>query len=361
MALIHVVIPVYNAVRFLRETVYSVLDQPCKDIDIVLVNDGSTDGSAQLCDEIAAKEGRVSVIHQENSGVSVARNAGIEYFLRNSSDGYVAFLDSDDLWYPDAITEEVADELRQMGQTDVFVFGCTNSNEDCSRYAVAKTYEKETFEGGNGVIWKVQRTFCANIYSLQMIREFRIRFKEKLKYSEDKIFALQNLFLARTVTFLPEILHIYRQNSTSAMSKIFTYTPIDYYTPIIDGWIDSDLFLNQYEPKTGKTTDAGFVLAGIYFMDMAMEHHMRWKHQDELENVKRHPYYHLFVNMKPECVNEKQYRNHNLLLKHPALYRIKYRAIGIVYFAARLVLRVKPISYLREKRKYPLVKLTGHT
>ena len=156
MALIHVVIPVYNAVRFLRETVSSVLDQPCKDIDIVLVNDGSTDGSAQLCDEIAAKEGRVSVIHQENSGVSVARNTGIEYFLRNSSDGYVAFLDSDDLWCPDAITEKVADELRQMRQTDVFVFGCTNSNEDCSR----------RFSDGNSDLSGLCHCLCWNLRQL---------------------------------------------------------------------------------------------------------------------------------------------------------------------------------------------------
>ena len=82
MTNIHVVIPVYNAVGFLRQTVASVLHQPYSGIDIVLVDDGSTDGSGQLCDELAAEEDRIHVIHQNNSGVSTARNAGIDYILQ---------------------------------------------------------------------------------------------------------------------------------------------------------------------------------------------------------------------------------------------------------------------------------------
>ena len=223
MVNIHVIIPVYNAKHFLRDAVESVLNQPNKGIDIVLVDDGSTDGSAQLCDEIASREKRVSVIHQENGGVSRARNAGIAFFLKKSAKGYVAFLDSDDLWFPGVIDEAVAGKLHTLEQTDVFVFGSTVSNEDCSRYAVPHRYQEETFEGGNGVIWKVHRHFGANLYSLRLLCEFKIRFVEGLKYSEDKIFMLQNLFLARNVTFMPEILHIYRESSTSTMRQIFSY------------------------------------------------------------------------------------------------------------------------------------------
>ena len=165
MALIHVVIPVYNAKRFLEETVASVLNQPCKDIDIVLVNDGSADGSAALCDEISAREERVSVIHQENSGVSVARNVGIEYFLSNKTEGYVAFLDSDDLWCPGVVDETVADKLRRMEQTDVFVFGSTVSNENCSRYAVPRQYREETLEGGREHFAQISivKSCCVNL------------------------------------------------------------------------------------------------------------------------------------------------------------------------------------------------------
>lgn len=160
---------------------------------------------------------------------------------------------------------------------------------------------------------------------------------------------------------MPETLHIYRQTTTSTMRKALTYTPIEYYTPIINGWIASDLFLNQYEPKTGKTTSAGFTLASIYFLDMVIEHHMRWKQPSELKAVKQHLYYHIFVHMKPQCVSKKQYCNHNLFLKHPVLFEIKYRTIGMFYYVARLVLAVKPIQNWCKKRKFPLTKLMKHT
>ena len=107
MAFIHVIIPVYNAKKYLREAVRSVLIQPCKDIEIILVNDGSTDGSADLCDELAAEESRISVIHQQNQGVSAARNAGIEKVLERGTDGYIAFLDADDMWASSFLEKEI--------------------------------------------------------------------------------------------------------------------------------------------------------------------------------------------------------------------------------------------------------------
>ena len=124
MAFIHVVIPVYNAEAYLRQTVASVLEQPTTDIDIVLVNDGSTDGSAAICDELAAQEKRIRVIHQKNAGVSVARNTGIAYFLDTAADDdYLIFLDSDDIWAPGIFTPELWGEIGTDTETDVFVFG----------------------------------------------------------------------------------------------------------------------------------------------------------------------------------------------------------------------------------------------
>lgn len=358
MTQIHVIIPVYNALTFLRETVDSVLNQPYQGIDVVLVDDGSTDGSSALCDELAGKNERVSAIHQKNQGVSAARNTGIEYVLeKGMSTGYIAFLDSDDLWNRNVFTQELMNGFNGVADTEVYVFGNIFSNEDCSRFAYLRMYEDSCFEGGNGVIWKTQGTFCANLYHVNLFRRWGIRFKEGLKYSEDKIFMMQCVFLAKKVRFMPQLLHIYRQNTKSAMGVSRSIAPIDYYVPIIDGWIESDLFLNGYQDQTGKSTDAGFVLASIYFMDMAMEHYMRWKAPKELEAVKCHPYYHLFENMRQNCVTENQYRNHKLLLEHPLVYRIKYNAAGAAEMLARLLLRVKPVRDLRMKRKYSITEI----
>jgi len=74
---VSVVIPVYNVERYLERCVQSVLRQTYKDLEIILVDDGSTDGSGELCDKIAERDSRVRVIHQENQGLSGARNTGI--------------------------------------------------------------------------------------------------------------------------------------------------------------------------------------------------------------------------------------------------------------------------------------------
>ena len=78
---ITVIIPVYNCKEYLEGAVTSVLNQPYKNISVVLVDDGSIDGSGQLCDELADTSDRITVLHQENAGVSAARNAGIEFAL----------------------------------------------------------------------------------------------------------------------------------------------------------------------------------------------------------------------------------------------------------------------------------------
>lgn len=105
--MLYVVVPVYNAKKYLQTAVDSVLKQPSEDIEVVLVDDGSTDGSGDLCNAIAEKYRRVYSIHQENAGVSAARNAGIEYALSSAlADDYIAFLDADDAWTASFFDEE---------------------------------------------------------------------------------------------------------------------------------------------------------------------------------------------------------------------------------------------------------------
>ena len=97
MAKISIIIPVYNTAVYLRRCLDSVLNQTHEDIEVVLVNDGSTDGSAALCDQYAADDSRVRVIHQQNGGLSAARNAGLKIITGE----YLGFVDSDDWVLPD--------------------------------------------------------------------------------------------------------------------------------------------------------------------------------------------------------------------------------------------------------------------
>lgn len=94
-----IIVPVYNTAAYLTACVESVLDQECSDFEVILVDDGSTDGSADLCDAFAARDARVRVIHQANRGVSSARNKGLDCALGE----YLWFCDSDDVVLPGAL------------------------------------------------------------------------------------------------------------------------------------------------------------------------------------------------------------------------------------------------------------------
>ena len=115
--LISIIIPVYKVEPFLRECLDSIVSQTYQNLEIILVDDGSTDGSGAICDEYAARDGRIIVIHQENQGISGARNAGLDI----ASGDYVLFVDSDDRIEP--FTCECALKAAIGQQADLVSFG----------------------------------------------------------------------------------------------------------------------------------------------------------------------------------------------------------------------------------------------
>ena len=114
MLKVSVVIPVYNVMPYLERCVQSVVRQTYQNLEIILVDDGSTDGSGKLCDKIAGTDQRIRVIHQKNQGLSGARNTGI----RQATGEYIVFLDSDDEW----LLSDGLEKLLGEDKTDIIVF-----------------------------------------------------------------------------------------------------------------------------------------------------------------------------------------------------------------------------------------------
>lgn len=100
MALISIITPLYNTEKLLPRCLDSILAQTFQDFEVILVNDGSKDGSGKICEEYAAADSRIHVIHQSNSGVSVARNTGLDWVMENSDSQWIMFIDSDDWVHP---------------------------------------------------------------------------------------------------------------------------------------------------------------------------------------------------------------------------------------------------------------------
>lgn len=112
-----IIIPVYNVGKFLEQCIESVLVQKEENYEIILIDDGSTDFSGEICDKYAERDGRIRTFHQKNSGLGVARNTGISY----AKGTWILFLDSDDYWIPNTL-EKISRAIREQEGRKLFVF-----------------------------------------------------------------------------------------------------------------------------------------------------------------------------------------------------------------------------------------------
>ena len=121
--LVSVIIPVYNVRPYLEEALSSVIHQTYSDLEIIIIDDGSTDGSGEICDSFAALDRRIVVFHQENRGLSAARNVGLDH----AGGDIISFMDPDDVFHPDMIRILMQD-IRQF-HADIAVCGYTDQTE----------------------------------------------------------------------------------------------------------------------------------------------------------------------------------------------------------------------------------------
>lgn len=264
--LISVIIPVYNCEKYVEQAVNSVLSQPYKSINIIMVDDGSTDDSPKICDDLALNHERVTVIHTENGGVSKARNIGIDYVLSKTDSDYISFLDSDDLYAKDFFNEEISALLEEKHELLCFTnVRCTNDLRFCS--APIKIKEGTFIGGASSVRIHDDATFAAAIYSTNLLKRTGIRFFEKAKYAEDKIFIMQCLYTAETIVQKERVIYLYRSNPFSAMTKISFGT--DYYLPMIKAYIKSDELMLRFKNEERGELFWGRTLGALYTVEMA--------------------------------------------------------------------------------------------
>ena len=210
---ISVIVPVYNVETYLPACLESICAQTYSDLEIILIDDGSTDHSGALCDEYAGRDSRIRVIHQKNSGAASARNAG----LRIAAGEYLAFVDSDDFLEPDAyefMMEKMdhyhADVVR-CGFQDVF----TDHEEDRISNLSEKIYTAEEFLGKFTVDWT-----CGLLWDKLYRRKLfeGIVFEEGHKI-DDEFFTYQGIMNAKTILSVPRVVYHYRRRRSGVMSS----------------------------------------------------------------------------------------------------------------------------------------------
>lgn len=196
--LITVIIPVYNSERYLADALDSVINQSLKEIEVILVDDGSTDQSGAICERYAEKDKRIKVIHQANGGICRARNRGLEA----ASGCYIAFADNDDLCMEGWLEENF--KCIERYQADIVKFGRIAQTVEKDRFILAEDVRNLEFEiydknklRSNYFYLRNKGVFSPvwdGIYKRELIERYHLRFDECLKNGEeDTVFCMRML------------------------------------------------------------------------------------------------------------------------------------------------------------------------
>lgn len=215
--LISVVIPVYNSKRYIRYCVDSLLKQTLHDFEILLIDDGSTDGSSEIIDEIQiSNSDKVVVVHQDNNGVSSARNKGIEL----ARGEYITFVDSDD-W----VDENYLQSLSSVS-ADLVVGGLIL--EKSERIIVAPQNSHFYLPGDKDLFFKLlmQRLLygpCQKLYRTSLIHKYDIHFPYGNQYGEDRIFNYLYLEHVNTISTVGEASYHYRISESGSLCSKYVH------------------------------------------------------------------------------------------------------------------------------------------
>lgn len=216
--MISIIVPVYNVRPYLEQCVRSIIAQTYQDWECILVDDGSTDGSGELCEKLVSEDERLKVIHQKNQGVSVARNHGIEI----SKGEYICFIDSDDWVEPTYLSHLY--EVYTNNDIDIAVSGIVTEGNESLRdvpdtFAIIKMGQSNTKIFIDNI--KIFYGPVALLFKACIIHNYNVLFPNTISFGEDTIFTFSYLSHINTIAFIPHIDYHYRKHNNKTLSFRF--------------------------------------------------------------------------------------------------------------------------------------------
>lgn len=238
MSYLSIILPVYNGSKFVDKCIDSILGNMYADFELIIVDDGSNDATAEICDRYAAIDKRIVVYHNTNHGVSYSRNFGIDH----ANGTWIGFIDADDWLDPDAFATIVANT--QFDKTDVVCYdfwSVTKDNETVVQLPNINQgkipFMREQMLHGWTVVWN---TFFRKDY----LDRHELRFKERISIGEDFEFLFRAFYYASDIVIIDRPLYYYnRMNEDSALHRM----TVKHYDQIIG----ANLLVAQFFKENG--------------------------------------------------------------------------------------------------------------
>ena len=334
---VSIIVPIYNAEKYLEECIESVTKQTYKDLQIILVNDGSKDKSWELCKKLKNSDSRIVIATQSNAGVSVARNKGLDL-----ADGkWIMFVDPDDV-LSKTIVEDLLTQV--SAEIDIIACGCygfdgsyrkkdsffkgnrifkANKDDLYLQLMDASHGQGNDFVTAIGVPW-------GKIYRHNFIKKYNLRFDPKLRRMQDNIFNMYAFYYAREIFYLDKPLYFYRLDHITDYNKRHQKDMLKIFKPVVDARTTgiSKLGLDQnpeiYEYYLKET--AGFFFGIVNSLILTNK-----RFEKEVKQLKNNTNFNiLFKNQNIKKIKDKKMRYKLFLFDHNLirLYSIMYKILG---------------------------------
>lgn len=336
---ISVIIPVYNGKKYIKTSIESVLDQPYKDIEVIVINDGSQDESLQIAENIANKDKRVRIINQENQGVAVARNLGI-YKAKGE---FIAFLDQDDIWVPNFFSEKIVNLILNY-KCDMISFGYYHSSQNITRL-VSFQRDFKMIDNPWENIGENYRHFSSYFYKKDFLLKNELRF-DKYRH-EDERFRAQCFYRAKNILYIDKANFVYRNNQGSV-----THQSLDKVEQTIENCIDGYLgLMEKYENDSELyqyCSDTTLHLLLELLIEVATKH----SPYNFIEIEKKYNLQDLWD--RKGWMSQSDKVLWNLYMNQRKKFILKCKIRGKILVILRNVKKVGFLKMVYERKKYPL-------
>lgn len=342
MKKVSIIVPIYNTKEFLPQVFDSLLSQSYSNIEIIAVDDGSTDGSTDVCREYAEKDGRIRFYPIENTGVSGARNFGLDKVTGD----YVMFLDSDDKYIADAVEKLV--EAAGSSEADIVSAGIIKT-DGASEHKIGCTKYSEDVEGDE--LYSVLESACFGwdaalcsfidkLYRADFIREHKLCFPN-LRSGEDTVFALETMICASKIYFLNDhYFYKYVINDNSfTQKKLSVEQRIEFSNQF---FAECERVIEKYGMTFLKRSFTGRKALAVYdFVMNSVSRTDLTKTQriDFLKRICEEKYY-------LDITDKEIFKTHSFRVRKTVLLAAKGRINGLYRFASFLQLIKKIRSYI---------------
>jgi len=213
------IVPIYNVEKYLKQCLDSLINQTYQNIEIIAVNDGSTDASYQILNEYASIDERIQILNQENQGLSMARNAGLEKVTGE----YVLFVDSDD-YVSLNMAQRIVETVTRYPQLDIITFSWSVFYSDDGRVASDLSLSLGNCISGDEFLkmaineQKLVASACQKVFSCDFLQQHGIRFIPRMLY-EDFSFTIHSFVCAKQVFSIPDVLYFYRRTNVQSITN----------------------------------------------------------------------------------------------------------------------------------------------